>query len=245
MRNVTGTAGPGVTAVIAALNEAASIGDVIEATLRYVPDVLAMDGGSEDGTSRIAAQAGARVVECLRKGKGHALRQAIADEAADILVFIDADGSHDAADIPRLIEPIARGEVDLVVGSRVPGGSDELDHDPGHAVRALGTHVLQAIVNLRFATHLTDMQNGFRAIRTPVARDLALREPGFCIEEEMVIQCLRRGYRVLNVPSHEYRRRHGRSKLRVWAEGPRFLWTVLSLCARPRVRGPQARSQDG
>ena len=64
------------------------------------------------------------------------------------------------------------------------------------------------------------MQNGYRAIRTLVARDLDLREPRFCIEQEMAMQCLRRGYRVVNLPAHEYERTHGKSRIRVWAEWP-------------------------
>jgi dolichol-phosphate mannosyltransferase len=225
-----------VTAVIATLNEAPSVAEVVRGVLRHVSDVLVVDGGSDDGTQQAAAEAGARVVTCSARGKGRALRQVIDSEEAHILLFIDADGSHDPDDIPQLVAPIVAGEADLVVGCRMTGGSDELEHDPGHRIRALGTHVLQFIVDVRFGVRLTDMQNGYRAIRTAVARELRLREPRFCIEQEMVIQCLRRGYRVLNVPSHEHHRRHGRSKIRVWAEWPRYVGSVLALCALPRVR---------
>ncbi len=237
-----------VTVVIASLNEAPSIGEVIDGCRRRVPDVLVVDGGSTDGTPDVAREHGARVMSVAERGKGRALQRVIAAEEADILVFVDADGSHDPDDIPRLLEPIVADEADLVVGSRMTGGSDELEHDRGHLIRAVGTHVLQFVVDLRFGVRLTDMQNGYRAIRTAVARDLGLREPRFCIEQEMVIQCLRRGYRVLNVPSHEHRRRHGRSKIRVWAEWPRYVWSVLALCAQPRARRSQqqpARDDPG
>lgn len=227
---------PRVTAVIPALNEAPSIGPVIEGTKAVVEGVVLYDGGSDDGTVDVARGLGVRVVECPERGKGRALVHAFETEEAEIIVFIDADGSHDPDDIPRLAAPIIAGEADLVVGSRITGGSDELENDRGHIIRAIGTHILQAIVNARFRVKLTDMQNGYRAIRRDVGLALKLREPRFCIEQEMVIQALRRGYRVLNVPSHEYRRTAGRSKIRVWAEWPRYVWTVVSLCLRPRIR---------
>jgi len=236
--------GPSITAVIATLNEAPSVAEVIRGTLEHVPDVLVIDGGSDDGTCEVAGECGARVVEFPERGKGRALQHTIATEDADILLFIDADGSHDPADIPRLLEPILAGEADLVIGSRITGGSDELDDDRGHLIRALGSNIIQKAINLRFGSDLTDVQNGYRAIRTSVARDLELREPRFCIEQEMAMQCLRRGYRVVNVPAHEYERTHGRSRIRVWAEWPKYVWNAISLTLRPSVRG-ERRAGDG
>jgi glycosyltransferase involved in cell wall biosynthesis len=226
---------PSVTAIIATLDEAPSVAEVIRGTLKHIEDVAVVDGGSEDGTCEIAVENGARVVHFPQKGKGRALQHSIATENAHILLFIDADGSHDPNDIPRLLEPLLRDEADLVIGSRITGGSDELEH-PGHFIRALGSSIIGKTINLRFGASLTDVQNGFRAIRTAVARDLDLREPRFCIEQEMAMQCLRRGYRVVNVPAHEYARKHGDSRIRVWVEWPKYVWNCLSLVLRPSVR---------
>ena len=218
-----------VTAVIATLNEEATVAEVVRNCLRHVDEVLVVDGGSHDGTCRSAQAAGARAMALGQRGKGLALRQGIAAANGEVLLFIDADGSHRPQDIPLLLAPILRDEADLVIASRVAGGSDELRGAPGHLLRALGTRALQTLVNRRFRVRLTDIQNGFRAIRTAVAHDLGLRESGFCIEQEMVIACLRRGYRVVNVPSREHRRRHGRSRLSLWRDAPRFVWSAAWL----------------
>ena len=215
-----------VTAVIPTLNEVRTVGEVVHGCCPYVDKVLVADGGSIDGTCEVAAASGAEVIRLGHRGRGLAIRYVIATDSADILVFIDADGSHIPADIPLVLRPILRDEADLVIACRLTGGSDELDHDFTHVPRAIGSMVLQALVNRCCRVRLTDIQNGFRAIRTAVARDLDLRQCGFCIDQEMAIKCLRLGYRVSNVPSHEFRRCYGRSRLRLWALWPQFVWNV-------------------
>ena len=115
-----------VTVVIPALNEALTIGDIIERTRPYTSDILVVDGHSPDGTAGIAGSMGARVVFDHGKGKGEAIRSVIPHLDREITVFIDADGSHDPDDIPNLIRPILEGRADHVSGSRLIGGSSEL-----------------------------------------------------------------------------------------------------------------------
>ncbi len=228
-----------VIAVIPTLNEVQTVGEVVKGSLKFVDDVLVVDGGSEDDTCKVAVSSGARCVCVGRVGKGVAVRYAIATAEADVLVFIDGDGSHDPGDIPLLLEPIIRGEADLVIGSRLSGGSDELQDGRGHLIRALGTRALQALVNARFRTRLTDIQNGFRAVQTQVARNLGLGERGFCVDQEMSLRCLRKGYPVANVPSHEFHRRYGKSHLNLWTAWPRFVWNAIAL-----LFGPQSNDHD-
>jgi glycosyltransferase involved in cell wall biosynthesis len=157
-----------------------------------------------------------------RCGKGHALRLAIPHVRTAVVVFVDADGSHDPRDIPRLVEPIARGEADHVSASRLIGGSSELHGGFDEFFRLAGSSFITACINWRFGVRLSDSQNGFRAIRTAVLRDLDLRENLTTIEQEMIIKTLRRGYRLVEVPSHEYCRAHGVSHIRVWRVAPRY-----------------------
>ena len=234
-----------VQAIICTLNEAPSVGGIVRGCVEHVDEVVVMDGGSEDGTCELAAAKGARCVVLDQRGKGLAIRHAIATENAEVLVFIDADGSHDPADIPRLVEPILRDEADLVIGSRITGGSDELDGAADHFVRAAGTQVIQSLINLRFGAKLTDVQNGYRAIRTSVARGLGLRETVFTIEQEMAMRCLLKGYRVMNVPSHELRRQHGKSRLSALKLGYRYVWNAASLLLRPRRSAGAASDAEG
>ena len=110
-----------ITVVIPALNEAQTIGDIIEKVRPYTTDILVVDGHSPDGTARIAGSLGARVVFDNGKGKGEAIRSVIPHLERAITVFIDADGSHDPDDIPALIRPILDNEADHVSGSRRRG----------------------------------------------------------------------------------------------------------------------------
>ncbi len=216
-----------VTAVICTKNEAATLSEVIEAVKPRVDNVLVIDGHSTDGTREIAAELGAEVQLDNGRGKGAAIRQAIDYLECDIIVFIDADGSHDAADIPKLIEPIAKGNADLVIGCRITGGSDELAGDWGSFVRSTGSQIINLIVNWRFRVRLTDIQNGYRAVRTSCAKDLPLIENITTIEQEMAIKALKKRYRVLNVPSHEYRRKSGISRISVPRFACRYVWEVI------------------
>ncbi len=234
-----------VKGIICTLNEAPSVGPIVAGTREHVDEVVVMDGASTDGTCEIARGEGARCVVLDVRGKGRAIRHAIDREEADVLVFIDADGSHDPADIPRLLEPIIAGDADLVIGDRNSGGSDELHASADHAARAMGSWMIRTLINLRFRVRLNDVQNGYRAIRASVARQLDLREPAFTIEQEMVMKCLLRGHRVVNVPSHEYRRTHGTSRLSALRLGWRYVWNALTTARRPRsAPSPAAATAD-
>ena len=142
---------------------------------------------------------------------------------------MDADQSHDRDDIPKLVQPILDGEADHVGGSRMRGGSDELHGTPGELVRLWGSTLITLGINLRYGSLITDSQNGFRAIRADVARALDLREDITTIEQEMIVKTLRGGYRLTEVPTHEYRRKHGSSTFQVRKVAPRYVYTWLKL----------------
>jgi len=172
-----------------------------------------VDGHSTDGTRELAASLGARVVLDNGRGKGAALRQAIEIVRGDILVFIDADGSHDPQDIPKMVDPIARGEADHCIASRMRGGSDELFATFGQFVRMLGGQMITLAINYRFGVRITDSQNGFRAFRTDAARILPLSENGTTIEQEMTIKSIRERLRMVEVPVLMRERTAGKSSI--------------------------------
>jgi len=208
-----------VTVVVPAKNEAETIGAVLSAVEEYADELIVVDGHSDDGTTEIAKRFGARVVFDGGMGKGDAVRTAIREATGDLLVFIDADGSHVPKDIPKLLAPLLSDEADLVVGSRPRGGSDEMTGDMDRFVRWLGQQIIMLGINYRFNVRLTDSQNGFRAIRRDVAIELGLRENITTIEQEMVMKVLKMGYRADEVPSHEFERGAGHSKIslrRAW-----------------------------
>jgi dolichol-phosphate mannosyltransferase len=157
---------------------------------------------------------------------------AIAAATTEIVVFIDADGSHEPADIPKLIEPIRAGRADLVIASRGKGGSDELHGTLDQLIRYIGSQLIMLAINYRWNVRLTDSQNGFRAIRTDVARSLGLTSNATTIEQEMLMKALKRGYRVTEIASHEYERRWGVSKVSVWKLWHAFVVSVWNCLGR-------------
>ncbi len=216
-----------ITVVIPAKNEAVTIGEIIKGAQKYANEVLVVDGNSSDDTAKVSQELGAKVVKDSGTGKGKAIRLAINEAKGDIIVFIDADGSHDTEDIPKLILPIIEDKFDMVIASRGKGGSDELHGDIDKCFRLVGSEIITLAINWRFKQRLTDTQNGFRAIKKEAAMTLGLKENITTIEQEMVMKALKKGYRIGEVPGHEYERKHGNSSIvlrRVWF---RYVYCLL------------------
>jgi len=217
----------GVTAVIPAKNEEQNIGEIIEKTIPFCDEIIVVDGNSTDKTVQIAENHNVRIVKDNGKGKGDAIRVGADAASYEITVFMDADHSHDPADIPRLVEPIKQGEADLVIGSRGKGGSDELHGDIEKLLRMVGSDLILIGINLRWKQNLTDSQNGFRAIRTEVIQSLGLKENITTIEQEMTMKCLKKGYVVSEVPAHEYERKYGQSTIKLRKVWFRYIYSFL------------------
>ena len=216
-----------ISIVIPTKNEENSIKKIIEECIPYGDEVLVVDGHSRDLTRDVAREAGARVVLDHQKGKGDGLRVGLKEVKGDIVVFIDADGSHDANDIPDIIRPIIEGKADLVIGSRMRGGSDELHGDMGKFIRIIGSDIITLTINYRFGVRLTDSQNGFRAIRKDVGLKIGLKEDIFTIEQEMIMKTLKHGYKIMEIPAHEYTRKYGDSNIVVWKVAHRYIWCLI------------------
>lgn len=224
-----------ISVIIPTRNEVDNLRPVLAAAAPYADELLVVDGHSTDGTRELATAGGARVILDDGRGKGAAIRLAIEAAQGDILVFIDADGSHDPRDIPALVKPIVDGAADHVSGSRMLGGSDELHATWQQFVRLFGSQIITLSINYTQNVRLTDCQNGFRAIRRDVALDLDLQENITSIEQEMVIKTVRRGYRLAEVPTHEYVRANGESRFRVSRVWPRYVgsWLYYLFIWRP------------
>ena len=226
-QNMASGLSDGISVVIPARNEERNIDFIIKNTLPFCNEIIVVDGHSKDRTAQIAQSYGVRIVKDNKKGKGDAVRVGAHAANYNITVFMDADGSHDPVDIPRLTEPIIRGEADLVVGSRGTGGSDELHGDIEKLLRMIGSDIILIGINMRWKQKLTDSQNGFRAIRTEVIRSLGLKENITTIEQEMTMKCLKKGYRVGEVPAHEYERKHGESTIKLRKVWFRYIYSFI------------------
>jgi glycosyltransferase involved in cell wall biosynthesis len=216
-----------ISLVIPVLNEEPGLRELIEKACPYAGEILVIDGHSTDRSAAVAEACGARVHYDNRKGKGDALRCAVPLVAREIVVFMDADWSHDPDDIPKLVQPILDGEADHVTGSRLLGGSSELHGGFDEFLRLMGSSFITACIGRRFRVRISDSQNGFRAIRTEVLRKLDLRENITTIEQEMIIKTLQAGFRLAEVPAHENKRRYNRSHIRVGRVWFRYGWSLV------------------
>ena len=219
-----------VTVVIPAYNEEATIGDIIDECEPYCDEILiSLAKNSKDRTATIAEQKGVKLIRDNGLGKGDGMRCAINTINDGIIVFIDADGSHDAKDIPKLAEPIKKNQSDMVIASRAQGGS--VDAIKGHPFqnffREVFTSAITLVFNLRFKTDIAETQNGFRAIRTDVAKRLKLTSEHTEVETEMGMKCLKKGFRISEIPSRELARRHGKSNISLWKHGPKYVWMII------------------
>jgi dolichol-phosphate mannosyltransferase len=222
-----------VATVILAKNEERTIAEAVSEARRFCDRVVVMDGHSSDATAERARERGAEVHLDPGAGKGAAIRASLVLVEDPVLVFMDADGSHDPADIPHLAAPVLSGEADLCVGSRFTGGSDELSITVGQLIRTIGNISMNIAINRRWGVELTDTLNGFRAVRRTAALSVGLREDIHTIEQEMVMKMLQAGFRVMNVPTHEYRREYGESHIKIWRQWPKFVFCVMTHVFRP------------
>ena len=215
-----------VSIIIACKNEGEGIKKILQSVKEYSSDIIVVDGHSNDGTEEKAKNSGASFYLDNKKGRGDALKIGIKQAKNELLVFFDADGSHDERDIPSLVSPIFKKEADLVMGSRRTGGSFDVNVNLTGIIRSAGCDFLVSLVNSKFNTSLTDILYSFRAIRTKTAKKLNFKSNDFGIEQEMVVACLKKGYKVKEIPSREKARGWGKSKLHTLT-GIKFLAVLL------------------
>ncbi len=186
-----------ITAILPAYNEEVSIGSMVLRTWRYVDRVLVVDDGSTDHTAEVARLAGAEVVRHPQNiGKGAALRTGFDNvDGAGVVVTMDTDGQHDPSDIPKLVEPIMRGDADMVNGSRYINGRKTSTP----AYRRAGQIVLDKVTNMDCGLAITDTQSGFRAFAAHTVDAFRFQENGLAIESEMLADAAKAGFRIREV----------------------------------------------
>jgi hypothetical protein len=220
------SASPGaapVYVVIPAYNEGENIGAVLASIPGVVcgaaTTVVVVVDGATDNTASVVKDLEHATVSCvINRGGGSALRAGydLAVEAgADVVVTLDADGQHDPAEIPRLVEPIVDGRADLVIGSRVRGSYQKDSH-----VRAAGVVLFNWLVSALTLRRITDCSNGFRAIRVSSLGQLDLRQRQFHASE-MLLEAIKKGLRVIEVPVTIKLRAGGLSK-----KGPTLRYAI-------------------
>jgi len=220
-----------IAVIVPALNEAGNIRQLVAEIRAIRPDeVIVVDNGSTDDTAQEAALAGATVISEPRRGYGYACAAGVdAAQKADILAFIDGDGSFSPAEIPLILQPLLEDQADLVLGSRVlgqiaPGAM------PSH--QRFGNWLSSRLMNFIYNLSITDL-GPYRAIHTELILQLNMQEMTYGWPTEMIVKAARRGSKIIEVPVSYHSRRSGRSKVSGTLRGTILAaWFILGVTLR-------------
>ena len=224
-------AAPRVAVLVPCLDEAGTVGRVVQAFRAALPQaqVHVFDNGSSDATASAAARAGARVQRVALRGKGHVVRRMLADVEADWYLLVDGDDTYDAASAPGLLAAAQEGRHDMLVARRI---ADQGAWPPGHA---WGNRALSGFLAWLFGRSCGDVLSGYRVLSRRYARSFPAHSHGFEIETELTVHALELGMEIAEIPTPYRGRPAGsRSKLRTSRDGLRILATMLRLFAAER-----------
>ena len=222
-----------VSVVFPTLNEV----ECIEQVLREIPagvvdEVLVVDGHSTDGTAELVRKLGFRVIEQEGTGYGRAVAIGLKQAQGDVVIPVDADGSYNLQDVPRLVARLEEG-YDVVLGSRyLPESGSEDDT----IIRYVGNKGFTFLLNLFFGLGISDSLFFYAAIRRSVFESIVVQSRGFEYCMEFIIRAHQAGFRLTEIPSREKQRIAGASKVHALRDGLRILWTMLQTLLRPEPR---------
>ncbi|NIP38247.1 MAG: DUF2304 family protein [Candidatus Dadabacteria bacterium] len=203
-----------VYVVIPAYNEAQNIANVLE----RIPDsvyglatktLVVVDGSTDETEQVVKGLNKPAISHTINRGGGSALKagyQVALEDGAEIVVTLDADGQHLPEEIPDIVKPIIDGEADLVNGSRILG-----NYEKDNQIRSLGVLIFNWLITILMMKRITDASNAFRAIRMSEYPKLELRQRQFH-SSELLIESLKKGLRVVEVPITIKKRMSGESK---------------------------------
>ncbi len=208
-----------VAIVIPALNEEAALRCLLaELPRSFAHWIIVVDNGSTDTTASVAQDAGVVVASEPIRGYGRACLKGFKTacrQGAEIVIFMDGDGSDDPADLPMMLAPMNEGRADLVIGSRV---SERAERGAVPPQARLGNWLVSHLIRLLYGVQLHDI-GSFRVIRCCMLDALRMGEETFGWPVEMLVKAARAQYRIVELPIHYRHRSHGRSKVAGTAAG--------------------------
>ena len=218
-----------ISVIIPAYNEESSIGLVLDALpKKKIHEIIVVDNNSSDNTEFVAKEHGARVVKESRKGYGSACLKGMDElDSPDIVVFLDGDFSDDPEEIILLLEPIEKGEIDFVLGSRMIISESRMALLPQ---ARFGNQLAVFLIKLFFNHVYTDL-GPFRAIRYKSLIEIGMQDTNFGWTVEMQIKAVKNKLRIIEIPVN-YRQRVGVSKITgtisgTFQAGTKIIYTIL------------------
>jgi dolichol-phosphate hexosyltransferase len=225
-RGSDGMTRPEVEIVIPTLNEGASIGELIQdirrlnLTLPVRVSILIVDGGSIDETLQVCKRENAKFIVQTGRGKGNAMRQAAEVSKADILVFMDGDGTYSPSDLEILLRPLLDRTADMVVGSRT---IEKRNKGSVPRLNRFGNNLFNRSINFALGSSVSDSLSGYRAMYRKTFDNFILFSDKFEIEVEITVEALANGLRVLEVPvTYRTRKYKAKTKLHPFSDGIRI-----------------------
>jgi len=206
---------PEYSLVLLTLNEITGLRALFDRIpLDLFSEILAVDGGSLDGTREFFREQGIRIVEQARPGRGEAMRTGAREAKGEAVLFFSPDGNEDPGDIKPLLEKLAQG-YDLVIASRFMPESRNEEDGKFLPLRLWANKMYTYLANKFFNRsnhYVTDTINGFRAVKREAFLSLGLSEQRFPIEYQMSIRSFKKGLNIAEIPTREADRLGGESK---------------------------------
>lgn len=221
-----------VSIIIPVFNEEITVGDIVTRTKKVLQqmgisyEVLVIDDGSIDNSAAVARERKAIVLSTAHQGKGFALRCGFRRAKGDIVITLDADGSHQPEEIPLVLQCLIEKKADFVVGSRFANSEDNKTKIP--KINRIGNRLFNNLTGCLNCVKISDSQSGFRAIRTSLIKKMKLTSRGYEVESEMLVKALRIGARVTETPISFDQRTVGRSKLDPIRDGIKILYAIIA-----------------
>jgi dolichol-phosphate hexosyltransferase len=215
-----------VCVLIPTLDEAATIGDVIEGFHEQgYTNVVVIDGDSADETRAVARAHGAQVLTQSGDGKGQAVREALEYVTVPYVLMVDGDGTYDPADADRMLEPLSRG-YEHVIGNRFA----DMDDDAMKALNGFGNRLINRSFRFIHGAAYDDILSGYRAFTTESFERLSLDSDGFTIETELAVECVKHGVETAVVPiSYRARPEESETNLHPLRDGGTIVLALYSL----------------